>query len=319
MASTSVPARSAGRVRDRGTLHQMRRNFWPYIFISPFFILFAIFGLFPYLYAFFLSFVQWDGLSPMKWVGLANYRQLMIDDLWWKSLGNSVWLLVVTTFNLVIALALAFIINSGLVRLKEVFRTAYFMPIVASSVAISMIFFTLFGLNYGVLNYVLTSIGLSRVDWLADPNWVKPSIALVVIWRYFGWNTVIYLAGLQSIPTDLYDAARVDGARWRDIFWRVTLPLLRPTITFTVILSIIGALQLFEEPLMLCGGTQSASPGCTDQAGLTVMVNLYNTAFNYVQFGYAAAMSVALFIVIVVFSAVYYRLMNRNEADEFAG
>jgi len=140
----------------------------------------------------------------------------------------------------------------------------------------------------------------------------------VVIWRYFGWNTVIYLAGLQSIPTELYDAAQVDGARWRDVFWHITIPLLRPVITFTVILSIIGSLQLFEEPLLLCGGTASSSPGCTDQAGLTVLVNLYNTAFNYVQFGYAAAMSVALFVVIVVFSAIYYRVMGKNPTEPSA-
>lgn len=306
---------SSGRAGERGLLHQMRRNIWAYVFVSPFFILFAIFGLFPYLYAFFLSFVSWDGLSPMKWVGLANYQQLMIDDLWWRALYNSIWLLIVTSLNLVLALVLAFILNSGLVRLREVFRTAYFTPIIASSVAISLIFFTLFGLNYGMLNYVLTSVGLPRVDWLGDPTWVKPSIALVVIWRYFGFNTVIYLAGLQSIPPDLYDAAQVDGARWRDIFWHVTLPLLRPVITFTVILSIIGALQLFEEPLLLCGGTASSSPGCTDQAGLTVIVNLYNTAFNYVQFGYAAAMSVVLFIVIVVFSTLYYRYLGGTTTE----
>ena len=306
---------SSGKAERSGTLHQMQRNIWPYVFISPFFILFAIFGLFPYLYAFVLSFVRWDGLSPMQWVGLANYQQLMIDDLWWTALFNSIWLLIVTSLNLVFALVLAFILNSGLVRLREVYRTAFFTPIIASSVAISLIFVTLFGLNYGVLNYVLTSIGLQPVDWLGNPTWVKPAISLVVIWRYFGFNTVIYLAGLQSIPTDLYDAAQVDGARWRDIFWHVTLPLLRPVITFTVILSIIGALQLFEEPLLLCGGTASSSPGCTDQAGLTVIVNLYNTAFNYVQFGYAAAMSVVLFIVIVVFSTFYYRYLGGSATE----
>lgn len=304
-----------GRTQERGVVQRMRQNIWPYVFISPFFILFAIFGLFPYLYAFFLSFASWDGLSPAKWVGLANYQQLMIDDLWWRSLYNSIWLLIVTSLNLVVALVLAFILNSGLIRFKEAYRTAFFTPIIASSVAITLIFSTLFGLNYGMLNYVLITLGLPPVDWLGSPTWVKPAISLVVIWRYFGFNTVIYLAGLQSIPLDLYDAAQVDGARWRDVFWHITVPLLRPVITFTVILSIIGALQLFEEPLLLCGGTSSSSPGCTDQAGLTVIVNLYNTAFNYVQFGYAAAMSVVLFVVIVVFSTLYYRYLGSSTTE----
>jgi len=309
MASTTLRAPRTGSGRA------LRRGFWPYVFISPFFILFTIFKLFPYLYAFFLSFNQWDGISPMKWVGLGNYQRLMGDAVWWQSVYNSVWLLVVTSINLVLALALAFILNSGLIKFKELYRAAFFAPIVASSVAVALLFTALFGLHYGLLNYVLGWVGVGPIDWLGNPRWVKPSIALVVIWRTFGWNTVMYLAGLQSIPTDLYEAARVDGARWTDIFLRITIPLLRPVITFTVILTIIGGLQLFEEPLMLCGGTTVSAPGCTNLSGLTVIVNLYNTAFNYVQFGYAAAMSVALFVIIIVFSAVYQRTLGRTTIE----
>src|SRR5919199_3291871 len=316
MASTTADLTRARRApHGRGLLHEMRRNIWPYVFISPFFILFSIFGLFPYLYAFVLSFAEWDGISPIKWVGLANYQQLLTDPIWWQSLYNSVWLLVVTSINLVIALVLAFILNSGLVRFKEAYRTAFFTPIVASSVAVSMVFTSLFGLNYGVLNWVLSLVGIPPIDWLGTPIWVKPAIALVSIWRYFGWNTVIYLAGLQSIPTELYEAARVDGARWRDVFLHITLPLLRPVITFTVILSIIGALQMFEEPAMLTGGPFSNGLGGPDRAGLTVVLNLYQTAFSFVQFGYAAAMSVGLFLCIVVFSYFYNRLLGGSATD----
>ena len=312
MASTALPA--GGTRRSRGTLQNMRRNIWPYVFISPFFILFAIFGLFPYLYAFYLSFVEWDGIGARQWVGLENYQQLMGDNIWWKSVYNSIWLFVFTNVNLVIALILAFILNSGLIRFKEFYRAAFFAPIVASSVAVAVIFSTLFGENYGTLNWLLGLVGVGPIDWLGSARWLKPAIALVVIWRYFGWNTVIYLAGLQSIPTDLYEAARVDGASWRQIFFRITLPLMRPVITFTVILSIIGALQLFEEPLMLAGGTASTSPGGTDRAGLTVLVYMYSSAFQYLNFGYAAAMSVALFIIIVVFSWAYYRFLGTEDS-----
>jgi len=316
MTSTAVKVgRSRHKVSGKGVLVDMRRAFWPYLFISPFFILFIIFGLFPYLYAFWLSFNQWDGISPQKWVGLLNYQRLLHDQVWWQSVYNSIWLLVAISVNLVIALMLAFILNSGLVKFKEIYRAAFFMPIVASSVAIAMIFTTLFGAHYGMLNYVLSLVRLGPVDWLGNPSWVKPSIALVVIWRTFGWNTVIFLAGLQSIPADLYEAARVDGARWKDIFFRITMPLMRPVITFAAILTIIGGLQMFEEPLILCGGTTTSAPGCTNLAGLTVMVNLYNTAFSYTQFGYAAAMSVLLFVMIAIFSVVYNRVLGGNPTD----
>ena len=315
MAASTLEA--GGSRRQRGTMYEMRRNIWAYIFIAPFFLLFAIFGLFPYLYAFYLSFVQWDGIggpASQQWVGLANYQSLFSDDVFWKSIYNSIWLFVVTSLNLVIALLLAFILNSGLVRFKEFYRAAFFAPIVASSVAIAIIFSTLFGERYGALNYVIGLVGIAPVDWLGSAFWIKPAIALVVIWRYFGWNTIIYLAGLQSINTDLYEAARVDGAGWRQIFFRITMPLMRPVITFTVILSIIGALQLFEEPLLLAGGTASTSPGGTDRAGLTVLVYMYSQAFQYLEFGYAAAMSVALFVIIVVFSFLYYRFLGQEEA-----
>lgn len=311
MASIGA-ARPAERGNERSLGQQMRRSIWPYIFISPFFILFTIFGLFPYLYSFYLSFLQWDAISPARWVGLDNYAFLFQDEIFGKAMYNTIWLMVVTLINLAIALVLAFVINSGLVRFKEFWRAAFFLPIVASSVAISIIFVTLFGLNYGVLNFLLGRIGIGPIDWLQDPKWIKPAIALVVIWRYFGWNTVIYLAGLTSIPTDLYEAARVDGASWRQIFWNVTIPLLKPTITFTIILSIIGGMQLFEEPLLVAGGTASTSPGGTDQAGLTAQVYVYNTAFQYVEFGYAAAQCVALFVVIVAFSFLYYRTIGRD-------
>lgn len=313
MRSTAIKVER--RVSSRRRAYAIRRNMWPYLFISPFFILFIIFGLFPYLYAFWLSFVQWDGISPQQWVGLSNYQRLLHDGVWWQSVYNSVWLLVAISVNLIIALLMAFILNSGLVRFKELYRAAFFMPIVASSVAIAMVFTTLFGLHYGMLNYALSLVRLGPIDWLGNPTWVKPSIAMVVIWRVFGWNTVIFLAGLQSIPNDLYEAAKVDGARWKDIFLRITMPLMRPVITFAVILTIIGGLQMFEEPLILCGGTTTSAPGCTDLAGLTVMVNLYTTAFSYTQFGYAAAMSVVLFVMIAVFSLVYNRFLGGNATD----
>lgn len=315
MATTTVPS-ATGRARNRGVLHEMRRNIWPYIFISPFFILYAIFGLFPNLFALLLSFEDWDGISPRKWVGLFNYQRLLQDEIWWKAVYNTIWLMFGTMVpQLFLAFLLAFILNSGYIRFKDAFRTAFFTPVIASSVATAIVFAALFGTKYGMLNYFLSFLGIPQIDWLGSANWVKPAIALLVIWRWTGYNTVIYLAGLQSIPTDLYEAAKVDGAKQRDIFWYITLPLMRPVITFTVILSIIGSLQLFEEPLLLTGGTNSTAPGGTDRAGLTTLMHIYNVSFQYVKFGYGSAMSFALFVLIFVFSFVYNRFLGRNLTD----
>lgn len=301
----------------RSTLWQeIKRNRWAYVFISPFYFLYAVFGIFPLLYGLWLSLHTWDGISPMEWVGAENYTTLLTDDIWWKTIYNTIWLFFGATVpQLTIALILAFIINSTYIRGKDIYRAAYFMPIVASAVAVSLIFNSLFGLRYGMLNYGLSYFGLEPIDWLGSRDWIKPSIALVTIWQWTGYTMVIYLAGLQSINPELYEAARVDGALTRHIFRHITLPLLRPVILFQVILSIIGAMQNFDIPVMLAGGTQSSAPGGTDRAALVSMVLIYWTAFKYTQFGYAAAMAFVLFVLIVLFSFLYNRWQGRNPTD----
>ncbi len=300
----------------RTTMKEAKRNAWAYIFISPFYILYAIFGLFPLLYGIWLSFHKWDGISPMEWVGLANYAKLMTDDIWWYSIYNTLWLFFAATVpQLILALILAFIINTPQIRGKDFFRAAFFAPNVASTVAIALIFGALFGARYGMLNYVLGMIGLKPIDWLGSAAWLKPSIAVVTIWMWTGYAMIIFLAGLQSINLELYEAARVDGAQTMDIFWHITLPLLQPVIVFMVTLSIIGAMQNFDIPVMLAGGTQSSAPGGTDRAGLTAMVLLYWTAFKYTSFGYASAMAFTLFLLIIVFSYIYNRFQGRNPTE----
>lgn len=317
MAATTIS--SLKRTKNQELWHEIRRSFWPYLFISPFFILYAIFGLFPNIFALVLSFKEWDGLSEQRWVGFQNYIRLFQDAIWWKAVFNTIWLMIGSLIpQLSLAFLLAFILNSGYVRFKDAFRTAFFTPVIASSVAMAIVFGALFGTRFGILNYLLSYVGIPPVDWLGSAAWIKPAIALLVIWRWTGYNTIIYLAGLQSIPTDLYEAARVDGAKQRDIFWHITLPLMRPVITFTVILSIIGSLQLFEEPLLLTAGSaggSSTSPGGTDQAGLTTMMYIFNASFQYVKFGYGSAMSFALFVLIFGFSFFYNRFLGRNLTD----
>ncbi len=305
------------RTQDRrATMREIRRNIWAYVFISPFYLLYAVFGMFPLLYGIWLSFHKWDGISPMEWVGLWNYSRLLVDDIWWKTIYNTIWLFVGATLpQLTLALFLAFIINTPYIRGKDAFRAAFFMPIVASAVAVALIFNSLFGERYGMLNYFLSFVGISRIDWLGSAAWLKPSMAMVIIWQWTGYSMIIFLAGLQSINIELYEAAKVDGAQTRDIFWNITMPLMRPVILFQVILSIIGAMQNFDIPVMLAGGTQSSAPGGTDRAGLVAMVQLYWTAFKYTEFGYAAAMAFMLFILILIFSFMYNWWQGRNPTD----
>ncbi len=313
MAETTLTS-SQRRSQDRRVaMKEAKRNVWAYAFIAPFYLLYAVFGIFPLLYGLWLSFHKWDGISPMQWVGAANYVKLFTDDIWWYSVYNTVWLFVVATIpQLLLALIVAFIINTPYVRGKDIFRAAYFAPIVASSVAVSLIFTSLFGERYGLVNYFLGFVGLQPVDWLGSRNWLKPAIALVTIWQWTGYTMIIFLAGLQSINQELYEAARVDGARTKDIFWSITMPLLRPVIVFQVILSIIGAMQNFDIPTMLAGGTQSSSPGGTDRTGMTTMMLIFFNAFKYTQFGYASAMSFMLFALIIVFTLVYNRAQKSN-------
>lgn len=313
--ATLTAAQQSARNRS-STWQDIKRNRWAYVFISPFYLLYAVFGIFPLFYGLWLSFHVWDGISPMRWVALENYTRLLVDDIWWQAIGNTIWLFVgATTPQLALALLLAFIINSPYIRGKEVFRAAYFMPIVASAVAVSLIFNSLLGERYGMINYALSFFGVEQINWLGSRQWLKPSIALVTIWQWTGYTMIIFLAGLQSINPELYEAARVDGATTKDIFRHITLPLLRPVILFQVVLAIIGAMQTFDIPVMLAGGTQSSAPGGTGRAGLVSMVLIYWTAFKYTQFGYAAAMAFILFVLIVIFSLSYNKWQGGNPTD----
>lgn len=323
MATTTFTV-AEQKAQDRRTRRkEAKRNVWAYVFVAPFFFLYSIFGLFQLVYGMWLSFHQWDGISPMKWVGFLNYIKLFtVDDVWWQAIYNTIWLFVGATIpQLLLAMILAFIINSGYIRFKDFFRAAYFMPFVASAVAVGILFSSLFGLQYGMFNYFLSFFGVEKIDWLGSALWLKPSIVLVTVWQWTGYSMIIFLAGLQSINPELYEAARVDGADTSDVFWKITMPLMRPVILFQVVTSIIGAMQNFDIPVMLAGGTQSSAPGGTDHAGLTAMMQLYWSAFKYNTgsksgFGYASAMSFILFFMIVTFSYLYNRANGRNLTED---
>jgi len=259
----------------------------------------------------------------MHWVGLRNYRFLVTDPWFWQALETTLVLLVLSGFTQhVIALPLAYIIDRRVPpRLQNFFSASYFLPYITSTVAVSLIFSTIYGYHYGILNEFLNYLSTASwsswafswlkkslpINWLGNTFYIKPSIIIVVVWRWFGWNTVLYLAGLQAIPEELYDAAKVDGANAWHEFWNISLPLLRPIIFFAVTMTIIGNMQLFDEPFILTNGT-----GGIGRAGMTVAIYLYRTAFEWTQMGVAAAMSWLLAIFIGALSVANYFLFARS-------
>ena len=288
----------------------------PYVLLSPFVLLFLVFGVFPLCFSFFLAFQTWEptaGLASMKFVGLDNFEFAITDEWFWKSLKNTAWLAFASGVpQHLIAIPLAYFIHTSFQRTRNAVIGAYFLPYITSTVAIAMMFSTLFSTDYGLINLTLRSLAnlpllggffpQDPIDWLNRAENVKPAIALVVFWRYVGFNTVLYLAALQTIPKDIYEAATMDGAgRWQQFFF-ITLPSLKPMIYFGVTLSVVGGLQLFEEPFILTGGR-----GGTDQAGMTTAMYMYRTAFEFNDFGAASALSWLLF----VFVALLTWLTNR--------
>ena len=286
------------------------RRYWaPYVFISPFYLLFAIFGIFPPLYGLYISLHRWDGLTPPVFVGVRNYVLVLTDSLFWHAFGNTVAIAALSTVPaLLLALGLAFLLNMSIQRGRHLYLACLFSPTLASSAAVALIFGLIYGREFGILNGALRLLGLPGVEWLQDSVSMKVSLALLLIWRWVGYNTVIYLAGLQSIPIEYYEAARVDGARTWHLFRYISVPLLRRIILFTTVLSTIGILQLFAEPYLLVGAN-----GGTDYSLLTMMTYLYNNAFSYFKFGYASAIAYVMFVFIIIGSLLNLWIGRRNE------
>lgn len=294
-------------------LNETRRSrITAYTFISPFFILFAIFGLYPILFTIYLSFFKWDALGPMKYVGFKNYHFIIADPTFWISFSNTlIMALMGTVPQLILALFVAVMLNSAVNRYKKTFRLLFFMPNITSIVAVTLVFSTMFG-NNGMINWVLNSLGMDNVAFNSGWWGVKIAISTMVMWRWMGYNAIIFLSGLQSIPTDIYEASRIDGASRGQQLIYITLPLLRPFILFVTLISTIGSLQLFTEPYVFLG--QSGS-GATRQEGVTMVTYLYNEAFSNGFFGTAAASAVMLLIATIFFSILNMVLSNRLGGD----
>jgi multiple sugar transport system permease protein len=245
-------------------------------------------------------------------VGLENFAFAFGDEWFWKSLRNTAWLALASGApQHLVAIPLAAFIHQRFKRLRDGVAAAYFLPYITSSVAIAIMFMALFSTEFGLINAAFGLLGIEPVDWLNQVASLKPAIALVVFWRYLGFNLVLYLAALQTIPRDLYEAATMDGAGPWQQFWHITLPSLKPMILFGVTLSVIGGLQLFEEPFILTRGN-----GGTDQAGMTAAVYLYRLAFDFNDFGGASAMSWLLCVLVALLTWLTHRAFKPREASE---
>jgi len=283
-----------------------------YLYISPFFILFGVFGLFPIVFTAFISFHKWDILGTREYVGFRNYELLFTDPLFWKSLGNTFSIWVISTLpQLFMALVIAFVLNQAFLKGKQFFRLSVFLPNITSVVAVAIIFDSIFGHHYGILNYFLSLFGVENINWEGTYIGTHIAIATMVMWRWVGYNSIIYLSALQSIPKDLYEAATIDGASKIQQFFTITIPMIRPMILFTVILSTIGGMQIFAEPQIFSGD----GGGALDQ-GLTLTLYLYEEAFVRNSFGYASSLAWVLFIIIVLFSLVNMFITNRIKSAD---
>jgi cellobiose transport system permease protein len=284
------------------------RRFWPqYLAISPFYILFLVFGLFPIAFSLYISLHDWDGVGPMKWVGLGQYEYLLSDPRFWNSVLNTFEIWFISTIPMLfLALVIAFMLHQN-IRFKGIYRVAYFLPNVTSMVAMAIVFGSVFSDSFGIVNAALGALHIDAIPWLTSDWGIKVTIAVMVIWRFTGYNAIIFLAGLQAISTDVYDAAKVDGAGAARIFGQVTVPMLRPVILFTVITSTIGGLGLFTEPQVLLG-----NGGGPNEAGMTIVLYQYNQAFTQFDFGYGSAIGWALFVIAVVFAIINWRLVSER-------
>jgi len=284
----------------------------PYLFISPFYLLFFLFGLFPLLFSLFLAFHLWspiDGLGNWKYVGWDNFKlALAPSDQFWSTLRTTVLIgLLSGVPQHLLAVPIAYVIHQVFKRWQSTLSTLVFLPYITNVIAISVVFGLLYSERLGILNYLLHAVGVAPVRWLGTPEVIPYSVAGLVIWRYLGWNVVLYLSGLQAISDDVYEAATVDGATGWQKFLYITLPLLRPMMFYAFTLTIVGNMQLFEEPLMLTGEN-----GGSGGAGLTTAMHIFNTAFRDQDMGYASAMSWLLFVAIFVLSMINNYLFSRG-------
>jgi ABC-type sugar transport system permease subunit len=301
-----VAGRKAAPVAPR---HGWRQDLIGWSFAAPFVILFGVFLALPILAAFAMSFTSF-GLRDLEnpigttVVGVQNYVDLFADPKFWKSLGNTAYFVVVgVPLTLALGLVIANALSRGITKFRTAFRVGYYLPVITSIVAIAVVWRFLLNPDVGLINMVLQGVGVDGPDWLADPALAMPSIIVMAVWRNLGFAMVVFVAGMQAIPASLYEAASIDGAgRWQS-FRFVTLPMLRPTILFMLVITTIGYLQLFEEPFVMTDG------GPLD-ATLSVTMYMYQQGFEFFHQGYASAIAYVLFVIVAIVAFLQFKFLR---------
>ncbi len=281
-------------------------------FVTPALGLIGVFFALPVLAAFVLSLTDFDiyaiaDASNVRFVGFDNYVELGRNPLFWAALRNTFYFVLVGgPLSVVVSLGAALLVNARLARWKSFFRTAYFAPVVTTLVAVALVWRYLYHPTYGPINYILGKVGIGPIDWLGDPAWAMPAIIILAVWKNFGYNMLIFIAGLQNIPDDLYDAADLDGANWWHRFRHVTLPMLGPTFLFVGVVTMIGYFQLFAEPYVMTQGGPLKST-------LSVVLLMYEEGFRWWRIGNAAAIAFVLFVIMLALTLLQFRLRPRED------
>lgn len=302
-----MPALVMHRRPMRINLKFLWENRWPYFFISPFYILYGIFGLFPLIFSLILSFSEWKGVGAVKFVGLNNFDRMLRDRVFWDSFGNSFIIFSLhVPIMLLLALVLALVLNSPRIRGFRIFRTIIFLPFITNMIAAGYTFQILLTKKNGLINEILGIVGIAPIPWLETAFGARASIALLIIWAWLGYNMVLMLAGLQTIDNDLLEAARVDGANRVQGFLYITLPLMRPILLFCTVMSTMGSFGLFAEVRSLT----NAGPM---NATLTPLLKIYGNAFTQNQFGYASALGYTYFAIIFVLTLFQMRYIGNRD------
>lgn len=273
--------------------------------ITPYLVHFLIFVSFPVLFSLVLVFHRWNIIAPMEFVGVQNFSRLFQDAYFWQSILNTLlFLLIHIPLQIIVAIGFALLLNQPL-KLIGVFRASYFLPVIVSGVVVTILWQQLFGYENGMLNRLLRLLSIPRVGWLTDPNVAMPSIALMATWKNVGLYIILFLTGLQTVPKTFYEAAELEGANSRQKFFKITLPMINPTIFMVVVLSTIGGFSLFIEPYVMTGG------GPLNHT-LSTVLYIYKQGFFFYHMGYAATMGVMLTGIILTVVMLQKRFVERN-------
>ena len=273
--------------------------------VAPYYIFFALFIAYPLIFSFVLVFHRWSIVGPLEWVGLSNFVELGGDPLFWKSIGNTlIFLIIHVPLQVAFALVLAAILNSK-IPAQGAFRAAFFLPVVVSGVAVTILWKQMFSTNLGILNQLLYEFGIDPVPWVTDPSWAMPSIAMMATWKNIGLYVVLFLAGLQGIPKHLYEAADIDGASTVQKFFHITIPAINPVFLMVLILSTLGGFSLFIEPYVITGGGPMNST-------LSGVLYIYRQAFSFFRMGYAATIGFALAFIVMTVVIIQRRFVERE-------